>query len=152
MACHKSLTKNCSTKYVNFVLCLYKGIGADSYKPHHNNYFLTLANKNLFPWRHLDISSVLLFSKVSAPHKWWQLFPTNKDCNILSHIGMVRPFCGFPMIDGYQVHGLLNFTHVLIVQSHSCIHSVWKILYACCTVIWTPLQKFHSKQGCCWML
>ena len=33
------------------------------------------------------------------------------------------------MIDCYQYHGLLSSTHVLITQSHSCIHSVWTILY-----------------------
>ena len=56
------------------------------------------------------------------------------------------------MIDCYQDHGLLSSTHVLITQSHSCIRSVWTILYGCYTMFWTPLQEFHSKQSCCWML
>ena len=79
--------------------------------------------------------------------KQWKLFPTNIDRNVLNHIGMVRAFCGFPMTDCYQNHGLLSFTHVLITQSHSCIHGVWTILYSCYTVFWTLLEKFHSKQS-----
>ena len=100
--------------------------------------------------------SVQFFCLVKCldPHKWWKLFPTNKDRNVLSHIGMVRPFCGFPMIDCYQDHGLLSSTHVLIAQSYSCIHGVWKILYGCCTVIWTPrpLRSSIANKafaGCC---
>ena len=48
MACRKSLTKTCSTKYVNFVMGYYKGIGVDSYKPYYDNFFYTFANKKLF--------------------------------------------------------------------------------------------------------
>ena len=29
---------------------------------------------------------------------------------------MVRPFCGFPMIDCYQEHDFLSLAHVLIVM------------------------------------
>ena len=55
-------------------MCLYKGIGADSRKPHDDDYFLTLANKDLFLWRDLEISSVLLFSKVSGSAKMMETF------------------------------------------------------------------------------
>ena len=54
---------------------------------------------------------------------------------------MVRPFCGFPIIDD-----LLSSTYVLITQSHSCIRSFWTILHCCYNVFWTPLQMFHSKR------
>ena len=52
--------------------------------------------------------SVQFFCLVKCldPHKWWKLFPTNKDRNVLSHIGMVRPSCELPMIGCYQDHGL----------------------------------------------
>ena len=72
--------------------------------------------------------------KCLGQHKWWKLFPTNIDRNVLNHIDMVRPFCGFPVIGCYQDHGLLSSTHVLITQSHSCIYGAWKILYGCYTV------------------
>ena len=117
----QSLTNNCSTKYANFVLCLHKGIGADSLKPYHENYFLTLANNNLFLQRHLEISSVHLFSKVSGSAQVWKLFPTKIDCNVLSHIGMVGPFCGFSMIDCYQDHALISSTR--FDNSVSFMHS-----------------------------
>ena len=54
-----------------------------------------------------------------------ETYQTNIYRNVLSHIGMVRPFCGIFMIDCYQNHGhSLSSTHVLITQSHSCIHDV----------------------------
>ena len=37
----------------------------------------------------------------------------------------MRPFCGFSIIDCYQIHDLLGFTHVLITKSDSCIYGVW---------------------------
>ena len=92
-----------------------------------------MANKNLFLWRHLEGSSVYLINKVY-------------------HIGMERPFCGFPMIDCYQNHGLLSPTHVLITHSHSCIHGVWTTLFGCYNVFWITYQKFQNKQSCYWML
>ena len=41
---------------------------------YHDNYFLTLAKKNLFLWRHLEISSVLLFNKVSGSAQMMETF------------------------------------------------------------------------------
>ena len=38
------------------------------------NYFLTLANKNLFAWWHLEINSVILFSKVSGSAQIMETF------------------------------------------------------------------------------
>ena len=38
--------------------------------------------------------------------------------------------------------------HTCSDDSVSSMHS----LYGCYTVFWTPLQKFHSKQSCYWML
>ena len=99
-------------KYRKFVLCLYKGIGADSWKPHRDNYFLTLANGNLFLLRHVEISSVLLFSKVSGSAQMMDFLGGNHRLHCLNHIGMLRPFCGFPMIDCYQDHGLFKVPHM----------------------------------------
>ena len=96
-------------KYRKFVLCLYKGIGADSWKPHRDNYFLTLANGNLFLLRHVEISSVLLFSKVSGSAQMMDFLGGNHRLHCLNHIGILRPFCGFSVIDCYQDHGLLKF-------------------------------------------
>ena len=59
---------------MSVLLCLYKGIGADDCKLYHDNYFLTLANKNLFLRRHLEISSVLLFNKVSGSAQMMETF------------------------------------------------------------------------------
>ena len=53
-----------------------------------------------------------------------EIFPTNIDRNFVNHTGMVRPFCGFLMLACYQNHRLLSSTHVLITQSHSCIHDI----------------------------
>lgn len=42
-----------------------------------------------------------------------EIFSSKIDCNVLNHIGMVRSFCGYPVIDCYQ-DGLLSSTHVLV--------------------------------------
>ena len=74
-----------------------------------------------------------------------EIFPTNIDRNFLNHTGMVRPFCGFPMLASYQNHRLLSSTHVLI--THSCIHDVmqkdfvWLLLL--CYVADTALYTTH---------
>ena len=46
---------------------------------------------------------------------------------------MVRPFCGFPMIDCYQNHCLLSSACVFITQI------LYICIYDCCTMIWTKL-------------
>ena len=45
------------------------------HKPYHDNYFSTLANKNLFLWQHWEINSILLFSKVSGSAQMIETFP-----------------------------------------------------------------------------
>ena len=77
-----------------------------------------------------DSKSVQFFclGKCLDQHKWWKLFPTNIDRNPLNHIGMVRPFCGFPMIDFYQDHGLLSSTHTSFMYSRCLKGFVW-LLY-----------------------
>ena len=130
---------------------LHKGIGADSWKLYHDNYFLTLANKNLFLWRHLEISLVLLFSKVSRSA---QMMETFSDKHRLQRFEPCWYGETFLLISHDRLLSRpwpFKFHTVLITQYHSCIHGVWKILYGCHTVFWTPLQKFHSKQSCCWM-
>ena len=104
--CRKSLTKKLQHKICQFCSVSIKELGQ----------IVTLANKNLFLWRHLEISSVLLFSKVSGSA---QMMET------LNHIGMLRPFCRISIIDCCQDCVLLSSTHVLLTQSHSCTHSVW---------------------------
>ena len=66
MVCHKSLRKNCSTKYVKFKV--------DSWNPYSDNNFLTLVNKSLFLTRRLEISPVLLFSKMSWTSQMMETF------------------------------------------------------------------------------
>ena len=63
--------KKLKHKICHFVLRLCKGIGTDSYKPY---------NENL--WQHLEISSVLLFNKVSASTQMMETFSTNRDRNV----------------------------------------------------------------------
>ena len=144
--------KNRSAKYVNFVLCFYKGIRANSWKPHNDDYFLTLTNNNLFLWRHLQTSWVLLFSKVSGSAQTMETFSGKQRSQRFEPHWYGEAFLWISHDRLLSRLWSLSSTHVLIAQSHSCIHGVWKILYGCCTVIWTPLQKFHSKQSCCWML
>ena len=72
----------------------------------------------------LGISSVHLFNKVSGSAQMKEVFQAKIDYKIDCSIGMMRPFCGFSMTDCYQNHGLLSSTHVLLIQSHSCIYSV----------------------------
>ena len=84
----------------------------------------------------MEISSVLLFSKVSGsaqmmetisekhrsqrfePHWYGEAFLRISHDRLLSRQEM-------------QDHGLLSSTHVLITQTYSCIHGVCKILYGC---------------------
>ena len=65
-----------------------------------------------------------------------------------NHIGMLRPFCEFPITDSYQDHDFPGSTRILVNWYHSYIQGVWTILYGCYTVFWTLIHKFHSKQSC----
>lgn len=62
-------------------------------------------------------------------------------------------FCRFPLVDCYQNHDLLSYTHVLITQCYSYIHSVRTILHSCYTGLQTDLQRFYvvykNVIGCC---
>ena len=51
-----------------------------------------------------------------------ETFSDKQRSQVLSHIGMVRSFCGVPMLGCYQDHGILSPKHNLIAQSHSRIH------------------------------
>ena len=61
-----------------------------------------------------DLPTLVQFfslTKCLHQHKWWKFFPTNLHHNVLNHIGMVRRFCGLPIIDCYQNRGLVSSTH-----------------------------------------
>ena len=61
---------------------------------------------------------------MSGSTQMMEIFSGKYRLQHFNHIGMVRPFCGFPMIYCYQDHGHLSTTNVLIAQSHSCIQGV----------------------------
>ena len=79
------------------------------------NYTMTIILKR-WPKKLISVATTLksvqffCLVKFLGQHKLWKLFPANIDRNVLSHIGMVRPFCGFPMRDCYRDHGLLRST------------------------------------------
>ena len=87
-----------------------------------------------------------MFSNVSGSAQMMEMFSNKQRSQRFEPHWYCEAFCGFPMIDCHQGHGLSSSTHVLLAHSHWCIHGIWKILYGCCTVIWTPLENFHSKQ------
>ena len=109
------------------------------------------STKVLYWWQHLEIISVLLFSKVPGAAKMVETF-SNK------HSSQRFELHWYCEVFSCISHDILlsrswSFSkHVLITQLHSFIYSIWKILYGYYTMFWTPVQKFHSKQSCCWML
>ena len=117
--------KKLQHKICHFVLCLHKGqfhyedkkqndifCAADIEKPYNDNYFFKLANKKLFMWQHLEISSVLLFSWVSGSGQIVETF-FNK------HIWVrFEPHWHgkiFPIIYCYQNHDVLSLIHAIMV-------------------------------------
>ena len=141
----KSLTKKLQHKICqNFAVwsCVSKNeLGQIVKKTISWQLFLNVGQKKNFftnTWKSVQFFCLV---KCLNEHKWWKLFPTNLDCKILNHIGMVRPFCGLPMINCYQDHGLLSSVSFMHLQ---CLKDF--------VMFWIPLQKFCSKKSCCWML
>ena len=62
---------------------------------------------------------------------------------------MVRPFCGFTMIDCYQDHGILSSTHVLIIVSHPCIQDFVRLLYRDLNSPFRGSIVNNAVAGCC---
>ena len=119
----QALTKNCNRKY-HFVLFLYKRIGTGSPKTIPWQLLLNVGQRNF-------ISAVTLGYQFRSFVSYIVCISTNDENvfrqthrNVLNLIGMMSPFCGFPMIEFYQNQSILKSPNILITQSNSCIHSV----------------------------
>ena len=140
----KTAAQNMSTLFCFFI----KELG-QIVKNYHDNYFLMLAKKNVFLWWHLEISLVLLFSKVS---KSAQMMETFSNKHRLQHFEPQWYGEAFLWISHDRLSSRpwsFKVPHISVSQYHSCICDIWKILYGCYTMFWTPLQKLYSKQSSC---
>ena len=77
MACRKALTKNCSTKYVSFAPSLLRN-WRRQLKTTPWRLFLNFSQQKFISMRHLEISSVLLFSKLSRSAQMKETFSDKK--------------------------------------------------------------------------
>ena len=101
-----------------------------------------------------NCKSVQIFCLVKYldQHKWWKLFPINIYWNVLSHIGMVRPFCWFRTIDCYRDHMFrwCCLIHAFTVSERFCMVVVprFELLFRSSIVN----KAVVGCCSCCWIL